>query len=354
MPPYEAIHVLYPRGLRTGGPEALHQLVHTLRALGQEAYLTPLPRSARHERVAEYAHYDAPERPFTDAAGHALVAPETNLAQLRWAKKATRVCWWLSIDSSPLFYAERQRIHRHSFSVSDRLEQGAWVGLNLAHRLRMRGRAWQDVRHLAQSHYAWNFLYSRLDVTPSLLTDYTPTEELDALPRPAVTERGRTVAYNPKKGGWVVDELRRRGAPYDFVAIQNMTRGEALRTLCRSAVYLDAGHHPGKDRMPREAALAGALTLVARRGAGANSLDVPIPWEHKIDMTGDVAEHAADRLAEVFADLAGHKERQAGYEAFVRGERARFEREVTAFFVAGKYGSDLAGDSLRPLAGLTA
>lgn len=354
MPPYKAIYVLYPRGLRTGGPEALHQLVDTLRGLGQDAYLTPLPRSTRHERVAEYGHYDAPERAFVDAPDHALVAPETNIAQLRWAKKAARVCWWLSIDSSPLFYAQRQSIYRTSLSLSERLEQGAWVGLEVAHRVGMRGRAWQDVFHLAQSHYAWNFLYSRLDVVPSLVTDFTPSEQLDELARPPVTERGRTVAYNPKKGGWVVDELRHRGAPYDFVALEGMTRVEVLRTLCRSAVYLDAGHHPGKDRMPREAALAGALALVARRGAGANSLDVPIPWEHKISMTGDVAENAAQRLKEVFSDLADHKDRQSGYEPFVRGERQRFEREVSAFFVDGRYGSDLAGDVLRSPVGLNA
>ena len=33
--------------------------------------------------------------------------------------------------------------------------------------------------------------------------------------------------------------------------------------------------------MPREAALAGAITLVSRRGSGANWQDVPLPWDHK-------------------------------------------------------------------------
>jgi hypothetical protein len=351
MAPYKAIFVLYPRGLRTGGPEALHQLVHTLRGLGQEAYLTPLPGTAGTDRVKEYAHYDAPERMFDDSDENAVVAPEPNMAALRVAKNATRVCWWLSIDSSPLFFAQRQSIYQHSFSPTERLQHGAWIGLRFVHRLAMHRKSWRDMLHLAQSHYAWNFLYDHLDVTPSLVTDYTPTAELDELPKRPVTERGRTVAYNPRKGGWVVEELRRRGAPYHFVAIENMSRSEVLRTLCESAVYLDTGHHPGKDRMPREAALAGALTLVGRRGSGANSLDVPIPWEHKFSMTGDVASNAAARLEAVFSDLAEHKARQAGYEPFVRGEKERFGREVAAFFVAGKHGSDLPGDSLpRPCA----
>lgn len=348
MPPYRAIHVLYPRGLRTGGPEALHQLVHTLRGLGQEAFLTPLARTVDAERVKEYAHYDAPERPFVDAGDVALVAPEPSMGALRVAKEATRVCWWLSIDSSPLFFAERERISRHSYTPAERLKHGGWIALRYAHRLAMRQRSWDDMLHLAQSHYAWNFLYDHLDVTPSLVTDYTPTAELDVLPRRPVAERGRTVAYNPRKGGWVVEEMRRRGLPYDFLPIENMTRAEVLRTLCDSAVYLDTGHHPGKDRMPREAALAGAITLVGRRGSGANSLDVPIPWEHKFAMTADVPGNAAARLDEVFSDLSGHKARQAGYEPFIRGEPDRFRREVEAFFVAGRYGSDLPGDTLPP------
>jgi hypothetical protein len=346
MPPYQAIYVVYPRGLRTGGPEALHQLVHTLRGLGQEAYLTPTPRTARTERVKEYAHYDAPERAFEDSAEHALVAAETYTFHLEGAKKATPVCWWLSIDSSPLFFGQRENVYRRSYTARERAEKVARVGQRFLHVLATHRQSWRRMLHLAQSHYAWNFLYDHLDVTPSLVSDYTPTAELDELPRKPLTERGRTVAFNPRKGGWVADELRRRGAPYDFVPIENMTRAEALQTLCESAVYMDPGHHPGKDRMPREAALAGALTLVGRRGAGANSLDVPLPWEHKISMSGDVAGNAAARLEAVFSDLAGHKERQAGYEPFVRGERQRFEREVNAFFVEGKYGSDLPGNSL--------
>jgi hypothetical protein len=348
MPPFTSIYVLYPRGLRTGGPEALHQLVDTLRALGQEAYLTPLPGTTGADRVKEYEHYDAPERGFVDAPEHALVAPETYTKSLSLAKRATRICWWLSIDYSPLFFTERERIYQHSYSVTDRLIHAARAGRGVAFRMALSRKPWSDMLHLAQSQYAWNFLYDRLDITASLVTDYTPTTELDGIPRRAVPERGRTVSYNPKKGGWVVEELRRRGAPYDFVPIQNMTRGEALRTLCESAVYMDPGNHPGKDRMPREAALAGAITLVSRRGSGANWQDVPIPWDHKIDMTGDVAANAAARLEAVFSDLAGHKERQAGYEPFIRGERERFRHEVAAFFVDGRYGSDLPGDRLPP------
>jgi hypothetical protein len=346
-PPFRTICVLYPRGSRTGGPEALHQLVDALRSLGQDAYLTPLPGTREQPRVAEYAHYDAPELPEpVDASDCAVVASETGVVALAGVTEAARVCWWLSVDNSPLFVAERMRRHGGRPRGAGALANAARAGRGLLFRGLSRLPQWRGTLHLAQSHYAWHFLHDRLGVTPSLVTDHTPLADLDAMPRTPMAERGPTVAYNPKKGGWVVDELRRAGAPYEFVAIEKMTREEAFRALCASAVYLDMGYHPGKDRMPREAAIAGAVTVVARRGAGANSMDVPLPWEHKVDVSGNEVGHAAARLADVLSAPEDHKARQSSYEDFVRGERQRFVREVAAVFVHGRTGSDLPGDRL--------
>lgn len=349
MPPYKAIYVLYPRGYRSGGPEALHQLVQTLRELGQEAFLMPLPGTRNAQRVKEYAHYDAPERSaFDDVPGNALVAPETDILQLRAARRAARICWWLSVDNSPVFRPGRESIYRQQFSLGDRLKRTARRVIAVRHRLELRRPPWEGMLHLAQSHYAWNFLYDHFDVTPSIVTDYSAIEQIDAVEKQPITARGRTVSYNPAKGGWVADELRRREAPYEFVPVAGMSREEALQTLGRTAVYLDLGHHPGKDRMPREAALAGALVLVGRRGSAANSRDVPLPWEHKISMNGNVVANVEAQLEEVFSALSEHKRRQVEYGAFIRGEPARFKREVEAFFLMGRYGSDLSGNSLTP------
>ena len=73
-------------------------------------------------------------------------------------------------------------------------------------------------------------------------------------------------------------------------SVVGMTRSEVVSTLQGCGIYLDLGHHPGKDRMPREAALSGALTVVARRGSGAFFADVPVPWEHKITPGRDEGE----------------------------------------------------------------
>ena len=45
--------------------------------------------------------------------------------------------------------------------------------------------------------------------------------------------------------------------------------------------YIDFGPHPGMDRLPREAALAGCIVLTNREGAANFAKDVPLPEEFK-------------------------------------------------------------------------
>ena len=48
-------------------------------------------------------------------------------------------------------------------------------------------------------------------------------------------------------------------------------------------IYIDFGEHPGKDRIPREAALRNLIVITNRNGAAVNNIDVPIDNMFKID-----------------------------------------------------------------------
>ena len=62
-----------------------------------------------------------------------------------------------------------------------------------------------------------------------------------------------------------------------------MSRAEVRKALCTVKVYADFGSHPGRDRMPREAALCGACVLTNRRGSANFAEDVPLPTLYKLD-----------------------------------------------------------------------
>jgi hypothetical protein len=335
------IYVLYPRGLRTGGPEALHQLVDMLRELGEDAYLVPHPTTASSPRAEQFGIYNAPEAPAAiDAEGNVVVVPEVYLAELHSYKRATPMCWWLSIDYSPTFTAGRTALRstaRPLAAFKDSLiPRLSAVKNHVGPRSIKRSR----IVHAVQSSYAWAFLFSHLNVVPSLLSDYTPSAEFLSGGENG-SRNHRLVTFNPVKGGDIVREVMKVSDPsIEWRPIQGMTRTEVTATLRECGIYLDLGFHPGKDRMPREAALSGALTVVGRRGSGAFYADVPVPWEHKIMPGPTEVSSSAALLPQLMLDLPREIAKQDSYRAAILSEKERFKREVSDIFIQQRFGKD--------------
>lgn len=335
------IFVLYYRGLRTGGPEAQHQLVSTLRELGQDAYLVAHPLTRGNPRVEQFEVYDAPEAPdVEDLPGNIVVSPETYIEDLFPYQHAQKMLWWLSVDNALTFMGER---------LWQRTDGGLAVKARetcvpLLRMLKNRNTPFQmrrrtDIVHLVQSSYAWAFIATRLNTVPSLLSDFTPTAEFG--PADDSLRNANLVTYNPVKGAATIAAVKKVCDPsIEWLPIQGMSRAEVVKTLQSCGAYLDLGHHPGKDRMPREAALSGALSLVVRRGSGAYYADVPLPWEHKI-MPGqnEVAETAA-ALPRLLGNLPIEVRKQDPYRKAIYGEQERFRKEVADIFIYNRLGKD--------------
>lgn len=335
------IFVLYHRGLRTGGPEALHQLVDMLRELGREAYLVPHPHTVQNARVEQYSIYDAPEAPeIIDTPGNLVVYPETYVFEMSGVKHARRMCWWLSIDNSLTFMAERMWHRSNAGSLAKAREVAVPFARMWKNKVApMFLRADRDVIHLVQSSYAWAFVATRFDVVPSLISDYTPNSEFQAVPESS--RNTNLVTYNPAKGGHIIESVKAVCPPsIEWQPIAGMTRAEVVSTLQGCGVYLDLGHHPGKDRMPREAALSGALSIVARRGSGAFFADVPVPWEHKIMPDADEVTAAAAMLPQLISNFDAEVAKQDTYRVAILNEKSRFRSEVEDVFVKGRLGKD--------------
>ena len=100
--------------------------------------------------------------------------------------------------------------------------------------------------------------------------------------------------YQSYRDGWIetisgcmfagkTEELIRRSKDIEWVAIQNMTTTQVADLMKRAKIYVDFGNHPGKDRIPREAAISGCIVITGRKGSAAYFEDVPIPEIYKID-----------------------------------------------------------------------
>jgi hypothetical protein len=98
-----------------------------------------------------------------------------------------------------------------------------------------------------------------------------------------------------------------------------------------SKLYVDFGHHPGKDRMPREAARAGCCILTSRTGAANFEEDVPIPGDCKFQTTDKAVPRIASAIRDMLSNFDVQTKRFERYRQAIAVEKTVFENEVRAF-----------------------
>ena len=304
------VFILCPAGAISGGPEALHQLGGALRARGIAAAMVYYPTGSRHEVPAPYRHYGvAVSSGVADDAESVVVIPEV-VTSLAWRfPRARKAIWWLSVDN----YFKWQQLNPGPSVLQPR----------------------PDLMHLCQSEYARDFLAQR-GVGPRLmLTDFLTAEVFRAGP---AAGRVPAVAFNPKKAPETTQRLMGAGGSRVWLPLEGLDKESLAEVLRQVRVYVDFGPHPGRDRIPREAALCGAVVVTGRRGAAAFAADVPIPERFRLDEAAVDFDARALRLIDELlrSDAAFLRawEQQAGYRQWIAGNRAAFMREVDGFVAA--------------------
>lgn len=329
------IYVLALHGVRTGGPEACHQLSDALIEqgfdartvyydLGQIRDVMHVPHAERSKQgglafglrentISEFERYKT--KPVAGAPDHEnaiVVLPESVANLAAFYTKATVLVWWLSVDNA--FGA---------LALGDgRDEKGPLYGginLNLLRRA--------NVRHAWQSRYAWEFIKALdfTDVGP--LSDYTVDLTEYATPLP-MSERPKLVAFAT---GWkvtadldaIIAQVREIDPEIDCMKIESLSRKGMAAVFARARVYVDLGCFPGKDRGPREAASMNCRPLVLDAGAGSVDL---------VDWSTDGLGIAARIVREVA------KQDEWNWAAGYCGERDDFLFEVSDMF--GDEGED--------------
>lgn len=309
------IYILAPAQFATGGPELLHQLGKRLRAAGLDARMYYHPADHPNPVHSNYVEYQLPyETELIDAVENWLIVPEIFTHELFRFQKIRKAVWWLSVDN--YFWHLR-----------------GWRFLNYA-QFRWLGRQnyWGfDARlrkvdlHLVQSTYAAAVLSKHGIENAAFLSDYLHQSFLEiqtdlALKKP-------WVAYNPKKGKHFTQTLLKNMPDVTFVRLENMSRTEMVEALQRCKLYIDFGQHPGKDRIPREAAVLGCCVLVNRKGAAGNEVDMPFDVAYKLP---ENVQLVAGKVREILTNFEAHQKHFHGYIADIKQQEERFDAEVAA------------------------
>jgi len=305
------IYVYCPGNSVTGGPELLHQLVAELAKNKVPASIVYYPCDREWSTPEPYLRYGClVEKEVPDDSDIAVIAPEVATNLLHRFTNARRCIWWLSVDN-----------YRGNFENMDRAK------LFLKRSISSRIQSPESVTHLCQSAYSKQFVKSRFGAVGHSLSDYLADEFFAANPP---SERQNIVAYNPKKGIRTTSAIIRKATGITFIPLVNMTREQVKLALDNAKIYMDFGYHPGKDRIPREAAASGCIVIVGRRGSAKNDHDVSVPSRYKLMPWQH--EKTIALIRSIFTDYPSHLKAQEPYRHRIRTEREEFAIQVQQLF----------------------
>ncbi len=117
-----------------------------------------------------------------------------------------------------------------------------------------------------------------------------------------------------------------------FIPLQGFSDNQVQDILNKVDLYLDLGNLPGKDRLPREAIMAGCPIMITTLGAGFNAEDFPVPSQYKLQLDVISPVEAAQSVLKVLklGKLENFK-MQTLFRESVSKEKEFFYREVREF-----------------------
>lgn len=325
------IYIVSPSNNKTGGTELLHQLCKSLNDNGANAFmcyyiegknaskLNPMP-----EAFKKYIHKFYFIDDIDDNSHNIIVLPEVCIGKHRKFKNIQKVAWWLSVDNYYAMLGRFNRLRKYGFlSFCKHLLINDYIRNNDIFKFNL---------HLFQSRYAQEFLLqNNIDKKQmSRLSDYINDDYLVPFSK---NDREDVVVYNPKKGFDFTKKLISSCNNIDFVPLINMTNEQVAQILRKAKLYIDFGNHPGKDRIPREAAISGCCVITNRRGSAQYFEDVKISDKYKFVDTDNNINEIANAIRNCIKNYIFCIDEFVEYRKMIQNEKTVFENDVVDIFV---------------------
>ncbi len=320
--PDSKVYMACPGNIHSGGPELCHQLVSQLIQFGVDAYIFYISGDPANPVHEVYVKYHVPYvLAIEDKPRNVLIMPETIDDSYYAYRRVKKIFWWLSVDNYIKNIADRI-MYRIEDALAAPMPKFFYFDED-------------NTEHWAQSEYARQFaLLNGIDKKRiRFVRDYVSQTFLVHADKIDLAGKENFVVYNPKKGMNTTSWLISIGEDIDWRPIENYMTPEQVQELLASAkVYIDFGNHPGRDRIPREAAISGCVVITGRRGSAGNDVDINIPAEFKFDDVHFEVTAVLDKIRDVFDNFDENYSKQAAYRERVLNDKNRFAQEVAAAF----------------------
>lgn len=312
--------VVLPRGA-TGGVELGHQLVDVInKKTSYSAYVLYYPFEREGDVTAQYKGYECKVINLNDLSGlhnkTKVILPETYTYLTHKFSQFDIAVWWMSVDN----YFGSMKLR---FAIGNRFIPFTYE--------RQFGNKSRVKANLYQSEYARLFLQSKGVENVFRLSDFL-NDSFFKHCKSKDEKRQHMVLYNPAKGEEYTRKIIAASPAIEYVPIRGYTPSEVKSLMQKAMVYIDFGGHPGKDRIPREAAVSGCCVLVGRRGSALNDVDIMIPDEFKFSVAGDFDENLVTaKISEIFVNFESETRKFDQYRNQIFLEKAQFNEDVISF-----------------------
>lgn len=266
------VYINIPANAIAGGVESLFQLADAINNVGGESivlwdvqYADPIPEKYKHYNIQH-------SKEVEDTSDNWIVYPEVWTEKLNDYKNLKKSIWWLSVDNNHGKFQD--------FSNS-------------------------NITHFYQSFYALDFLQKNGVEKYLPLFDYIPSKYTDTTYN--ISEKKNIICYNPVKGLEITNQIKSLNPDLEFVPIVGMNENQIIDLLKISKVYIDFGHHPGRDRIPRESAILGNCVITNLKGAAGFYNDIPVSNQYKSSVAepiGTVIRNCFDNYESVINDFS--------------------------------------------------
>ncbi len=314
------IVVIIPGNATTGGVELLYQFVDAANSAGASAFACLYPFNSNRSSISDsYREYNC--RIILRSSirsDDVIVLPEVYTYIADQFPKNRVYLWWLSVDN---YYGSRSL----KYMAGNLFSPWRFKSIENA------GFSSYFAGHLCQSQYAVDHLKKYGIDCDFFVSDYINQSFLVPEDARRNSLRRDLVVFNPAKG---VEQTQRiaKASSFEFHPIKGMKRFEVIDLLLSAKVYIDFGNHPGKDRIPREAAALGCVVITNRRGSALNSADVAIDPLLKIDDSlDDFVSGAVSRIDDVMSNFGMYYEGLESYRNAIMAEKRDFFCAVARF-----------------------
>jgi hypothetical protein len=357
--------IFAPKGLKTGGPEGMHQLAWAINSLGREAKLLAWPRTKRKSSVNEYEKYGPRWCRVSEINKKDIFIVSEGIRLLPFwyflfISRKRIYMWMHSVDFS--LDKDLNQYERNNYPMNSEWKIGEVTEPKIKLFIRRIGflRVYHKVKYISNllkknafkrrfkippSNYLFASYYSlyttakvknsRSDILLSGWVNGVEKESLEDIQFCKCTKNH--VAFNPGKSKELVDRIIEINVSQNyiihFMPIAGIkTDREVYKLLTSCDLYLDLGFFPGLERTPREAIRMDCPVLLAKRGAARFYEDFPLSTNYLLDLYLLSPTQTYDKIINILSlGKENNLNNQKAFKDFVLSEKTTFLNEVKRF-----------------------